>query len=64
MPSATEDDPLRVRSSRVDRTPLELFIAGVPGWETALGRKFENGKSRQFKQLQLSFPGKTGVWGG
>jgi len=33
-------------SSRGDKTPLELFIAGVQGWEAGLRRQFENSKSK------------------
>jgi hypothetical protein len=32
--------------SRGDRTPLELFIAGVGGWEGHLRWQFENSKSK------------------
>jgi hypothetical protein len=28
------------KNSRGDKTPIELFIAGVQGWETALRRVF------------------------
>jgi hypothetical protein len=31
--------------SRGDKTPLELFIAGVQGWEAGLRRRFDNSKS-------------------
>jgi hypothetical protein len=37
--------PMRPQYNRGDKTPLELFITGVQGWEAGL-RKFENGKSR------------------
>jgi len=33
--------------SRGDRTPLELFIAGVQGWEAGLRRRLDDGKSKQ-----------------
>ena len=33
-------------NSRGDKTPLELFIAGIQGWEAELRRQFENRKSR------------------
>jgi len=32
--------------SRGDKTPLELFVAGVGGWEGHLRRQFENSKSK------------------
>jgi hypothetical protein len=35
-----------VKKDRGDRTPLELFIAGVGGWEGHLRRQFENSKSK------------------
>jgi hypothetical protein len=35
-----------LRNSRGDWTPLELFIAGVGGWEGHLRRQFENSKSK------------------
>jgi hypothetical protein len=35
-----------LQHSRGDRTPLELFIAGVGGWEGHLRRQFENSKSK------------------
>jgi len=30
-----------------DRTPIELFIAGVRGWDINLRRQIDNGKSKQ-----------------
>jgi hypothetical protein len=30
---------------RGDKTPLELFLAGVRGWEAGLRRRFDNSKS-------------------
>jgi hypothetical protein len=32
-------------SSRGDKTALELFVAGVLGWEAGLRSRFENSKS-------------------
>lgn len=32
--------------SRDDRTPIELFIAGVQGWEAGLRRQIEDGKPK------------------
>lgn len=37
-PIAENDDGLSVQSNRGDRTPLELFLAGVRGWEAGLWR--------------------------
>jgi hypothetical protein len=37
---------LRVSSSRGDKTPIELFIAGVQGWEAGPRRHFESSKSK------------------
>ena len=31
--------------SRDDKTAIELFLAGIRGWEAGLRRKLENGKS-------------------
>jgi hypothetical protein len=31
--------------SRDDKTAIELFLAGIWGWEAGLRRKLENGKS-------------------
>jgi hypothetical protein len=31
--------------SRGDKTPLELFIAGVQGWQAGLRRHFESSRS-------------------
>lgn len=36
---------LLVQSSRGDKTAIELFIAGIRGWEAGLRRRLENGKS-------------------
>ena len=33
-------------SSGEDRTPFELFIAGVRGWEADLRRRLDEGKSK------------------
>lgn len=30
-----------------DKTPLELFLAGVRGWEAGLRRRLDNDKSKQ-----------------
>jgi hypothetical protein len=38
---------LLVSSSRGDRTPFELFVAGVRGWEAGLRRRLDDGKSKQ-----------------
>jgi hypothetical protein len=35
------------RNIRGDKTPLELFLAGIRGWEAGLRRQFDNGKSKQ-----------------
>jgi len=32
--------------SRGDKTAIELFIAGVRGWEAPLRRQLEDGKSK------------------
>ena len=32
------------KNSRGDKTPLELFIAGVRGWEAELQRRLDDGK--------------------
>jgi hypothetical protein len=34
-----------VPSSRGDKTPLELFLAGVRGWENHLRRRLDDGKA-------------------
>jgi hypothetical protein len=54
---------MRPQHNRGDKTPLELFITGVQGWEAGL-RKSENGKSRQGKQLLLRFTREIDDWGG
>ena len=36
----------RVFLNRGDKTPLELFIAGVRGWDGHFRGQFENGKSK------------------
>jgi hypothetical protein len=36
---------LHCNVSGEDRTPIELFIAGVRGWEAGLRSQLENGKS-------------------
>jgi hypothetical protein len=45
-PTAKNDDEFMSENSRGDRTPLELLIAGVRGWERHLRRQFENSKSK------------------
>ncbi len=37
------EDPL---CSRGDKTPLELFLGGVAGWDTGLRRRLDDGKSK------------------
>jgi hypothetical protein len=37
-PTARNDDGLLSENSRGDRTPLELFLAGIHGWEAWLRR--------------------------
>ncbi len=32
--------------SRGDKTPLELFLAGVRGWDTGLRRRLDDGKPK------------------
>ncbi len=34
-------------NSRGDKTAIELFIAGIQGWEAGLRRRMDNGKSKQ-----------------
>jgi hypothetical protein len=34
------------KESGEDRTPIELFIAGVRGWEGHLRRQLDDGKSK------------------
>jgi hypothetical protein len=34
-----------LRNNRDDKTPLELFLAGVRGWEAGLRRTFDGGTS-------------------
>jgi hypothetical protein len=36
-----------VFSSRGDKTAIELFIAGVRGWEAGLRRQMDDGKSKR-----------------
>jgi hypothetical protein len=33
--------------SRGDKTPLELFLAGIASWDTGLRRHFGHDKSKQ-----------------
>jgi len=47
--SAASDDPNRTagiiqRMSRGDKTPLELFLAGIRGWEAYLRRRLDDKK--------------------
>ena len=37
----------RLKESGEDRTAIELFIAGVRGWEADVLRRSDDGKSRQ-----------------
>ena len=39
MPAAKNDDRFIFENSRGDKTPLELFVAGVRGWEAAVRRR-------------------------
>jgi len=32
------------KNSRDNKTPLELFLAGIQGWDTGLRRRMEDGK--------------------
>jgi hypothetical protein len=36
--------PYAMPFSRGDKTPLELFIAGIASWDTGLRRRLEEGK--------------------
>jgi len=45
--TAAIDDGHRQKSSRGDKTPLELFIGGVQGWEAGVRRHFEDSKSKR-----------------
>ena len=45
QPADMQCDGLLILTSREDRTPIELFIAGVRGWEVGLRSQFENGTS-------------------
>jgi hypothetical protein len=51
-----------VKSGR--KTPLELLLAGVQGWETGLRRRMEGEKSKQGRYLYVLFPVLlvTGEW--
>jgi hypothetical protein len=42
QPTAKTDDGPRSENSRGDRTPLELFIAGVRGWEAYPRRRLDD----------------------
>ena len=33
-------------NSRGDKTAIELFIAGIQGWEAGLRRRLDDGKSK------------------
>ena len=37
---------LIAKKDRGDWTPLELFVAGIQGWEAGLRRQFENSNSK------------------
>jgi hypothetical protein len=37
---------LSLRSSRDDRTPIELFLGGVRAWEAGLRRQFDHDKPK------------------
>jgi hypothetical protein len=37
-------DAMPLQHSRGDKTPLELFVAGVQAWETGRRRQLENNK--------------------
>jgi hypothetical protein len=45
-----------LQDSRADKTPLELFIAAIQGWEVERGRRVNNDKSTQEWRLRLDFP--------
>jgi hypothetical protein len=36
-----------LKNSRGDKTPLELFVAGVHGWESGLRRPMDHGTPKQ-----------------
>ena len=38
--------PMRLQLNRDDRTAIELFIAGVQGWEAGLRRRLDGGKAK------------------
>ena len=42
-PTAKNDDGLMSKNSRGDWTPLELFIAGVRGWEAGMRQCLNDG---------------------
>jgi hypothetical protein len=35
------------KNSRGDRTPIELFLAGLGGWDAIMRRRMDDGKSNQ-----------------
>jgi hypothetical protein len=46
-PTAGKGDGLVLKNSRGDKTAIELFIAGIQGWEGGLRQQFENSKSKR-----------------
>jgi hypothetical protein len=44
--AAESNNELFQKKSRDNKTPLELFVAGVQGWEARLLRQLENSKSK------------------
>jgi hypothetical protein len=46
-PTARNDDGPPEKSNRGDRTPLELFLVGIRGWEGALRRRLNDSKSKE-----------------
>jgi hypothetical protein len=45
-PIAANDDGLLVPSSWGDKTAIELFLAGIRGWEAELRRRMGDGKPK------------------
>jgi len=37
---------IRRQANRGDRTPLELFLAGLAGWDGAIRRRLDDGKGK------------------
>jgi hypothetical protein len=48
-PTAKNDDGLMSKNSRGDWTPLELFIAGVRGWEAGSRRFIDTSDSCKYR---------------